>query len=125
MRSKRYMIIILVLMALGLPTRFFSSYLPRWYVNYAGDFLWAMLIFFLCCLLFRLKTQKSLFVASFIVCCIECSQLFHPPWLEYLRSIKVFSLILGFDFSWTDIAVYSMGLSLAALINLQFTKAMN
>ena len=47
---------------------------------------------------------------------IEISQLFHPQWLEYLRSFKEFALILGFTFLWSDIAAYTLGISTGVLM---------
>ncbi len=114
---KIYIPIILCLFVIGLPTRTIPEYLPYWYVNYAGDFLWAMLIFFLYCLVLRLKTIQAFYFALATTYLIEITQLFHPVWLETLRSIKVFALILGFTFLWSDIVAYTLGILLGAMID--------
>ena len=48
---------------------------------------------------------------------IEMTQLFHPPWLETLRSFKLFALVFGYSFLWVDILIYTLGISLGALID--------
>ena len=119
---KIYFPVVLCLIALGLPSRISPEHFPRWYVLYAGDFLWAALVFFLYCLIFNLKTKYAAAAAAITACLIEFSQLFHPVWLEQLRSIKVFSLALGFGFLWTDLIAYAFGIVAAASIDLLIVR---
>ncbi|WPD24149.1 MAG: DUF2809 domain-containing protein [Candidatus Electrothrix scaldis] len=113
-----YTPIIVSLIALGLPARLAPQYLPNWYVTYAGDFLWAMLVYFLYALLFRLSTQFAFVIALVTAYLVEISQLFHPAWLDYLRSIRLLGFVLGFGFLWSDLVAYTLGISLAAGIDL-------
>jgi len=112
-----YIPIIAIIIALGLPARLAPQYLPGWYVTYAGDFLWAMLVFFLYALLFRLSTKFCFCIALLTAYLIEISQLFYPAWLDYLRSIRLLSFVLGFGFLWSDLIAYTLGVSLAAGID--------
>lgn len=112
-----YIPICILIVALGLPARVFQEYLPRWYTMYFGDFLWAMLIYFLYALMFRLKIRKAFQVAMLTAYAIEVSQLFSPAWLEYLRSFKILALILGYTFLWSDIAAYTLGIIIGALLD--------
>lgn len=108
----------LVITAFGLPARMIQDRLPGWYVQYFGDYLWAMLVFFVFALaLQRISTLKVAILTLLFTYFIELAQLFHPPWLEYLRSIKVLALILGFTFLWSDIAAYTLGILTGALID--------
>lgn len=116
-RLKIYIPICILIVMLGLPARVFQEYLPRWYTQYFGDFLWAMLIYFLYALIFRLKIRKAFQAAVLTAYMIEISQLFSPVWLEYLRSIKVFALILGHTFLWSDIVAYTLGIIIGALLD--------
>jgi hypothetical protein len=116
---KTYVPISLLIILLGLPARFFQEYLPQWYVLYFGDFLWAMLIYFLYAIIFRLEIKRAFLMAIFTSYAIEISQMFSPDWLEYLRSFKIFALILGYGFLWSDIAAYSLGIAFGALIDSQ------
>ena len=122
MKTKRYLRIylpiMLVITAFGLPARMIQDRLPGWYVQYFGDYLWAMLVFFVFALaLQRISTLKVAILTLLFTYFIELTQLFHPPWLEYLRSIKVLALILGFTFLWSDIAAYTLGILTGALID--------
>ena len=112
-----YLPLIAIIIALGLPARLVPQYLPDWYVTYAGDFLWAMLVFFLYALLFHLSTKFSFCIALLTAYLIEISQLFHPAWLDHLRSIRLLGFVLGFGFLWSDLIAYTLGISLAAGID--------
>ncbi len=109
-----YLPLIGLIIVLGLAARLIPQYLPSWYVSYAGDFLWAMLVFFLYALVLRCSTKTCLWVALLTAYLIEISQLFHPAWLDALRSIRLFGLILGFGFLWSDVLAYTLGIFLAA-----------
>ncbi|MCI5163110.1 MAG: DUF2809 domain-containing protein, partial [Candidatus Electrothrix sp. AX5] len=80
-------------------------------------FVGAMLVFFLYALLFRLPTKFCFCAALITAYLIEISQLFHPAWLEYLRSVRLLSFVLGFGFLWSDLIAYTLGISLAAGID--------
>lgn len=116
-KKMRYVSAICILICLGLPSRQMPEYLPDWYVIYAGDFLWAMLIFFLYGLVFDFSGKKACCYAIATTYLIECSQLFHPAWLEYLRSTTLGALVLGFGFLWSDIVSYTLGIATGTWIN--------
>ena len=109
-----YFPIILLLFAVGLPTRIAPINLPYWYVTYAGDFIWAMMIYFLYRLFFRWELFSTFLITLTTTYLIEISQLFHPAWLDYLRSFKLVGLIIGYSFLWSDIVAYTAGIMLAA-----------
>jgi len=103
--------------ALGLPARIIQHQLPAWYTLYFGDYLWAMLLFFIFALtLQNMSTFKVAITTLLFAYIIEISQFFHPQWLDYLRSIKLFALVLGYSFLWSDIAAYTLGISTGVLI---------
>ena len=112
-----YLLVMVLITAFGLPARTVQDRLPAWYVQYFGDYLWAMLLFFIFALILQnVNTTKVAFVTLLFTYGIEITQLFHPPWLEYLRSIKIFALILGFTFLWSDIIAYTLGIFTGAVI---------
>jgi len=112
-----YFLIMVLLVAIGLPARTIPDQLPMWYVQYFGDYLWAMLLFFGSALIFQnMSTFKEVILTLLFTYCIEISQLFHPQWLEYLRNFKLIGLILGYGFLWSDILAYTLGISTGALI---------
>jgi len=115
--TKIYLLTMVMIAALGLPARTIQDRLPSWYVQYFGDYLWAMLLFFgFALILQNMSTFKVAIVSLLFTYSIEVSELFHPAWLDYLRSIKLFALILGFTFLWSDIVAYTLGISTGALI---------
>jgi hypothetical protein len=103
--------------AFGLPARMVQDQLPAWYVTYFGDYLWAMLLFFIFALILRtMSTFKVALAALSFTYMIEISQLFHPVWLDSIRSIKLFALVLGHGFLWSDIVAYTLGIFTGALV---------
>ena len=107
----------IVITVFGLPARIIEDQLPTGYVQYFGDYLWAMLLFFGFALIFQnTRTFKVAIITLLFTYGIEVSQLFHPQWLENLRRIKLFALVLGFTFLWSDIVAYTLGISTGALI---------
>ncbi len=119
---KNYLLAILVVFALGLPTRVWAEFLPEWYNLYAGDFLWAMLVYFLISLLFGGEIRRKFAAALLFAFCIEFSQLYQAEWLNELRQIKLVGLVLGFGFKWSDLVAYTLGISLAAFLDWKFLK---
>ncbi len=116
-RTSTYLLIMVGITVLGLPARTIQDQLPSWYVQYFGDYLWAMLLFFgFVLILQNMSTFKVAIATLLFTYGIEISELFHPPWLDYLRSIKLFALVLGYTFLWTDIVAYTLGISTGALI---------
>ena len=112
-----YIPIILLLIVIGLPTRIVPDIFPHWFTTYAGDFIWAMMIFFLYRLLFKWGTFKTFLIALATTYLIEITQLFHPAWLEYLRSFKLVGLVIGYSFLWSDIVAYTAGISMGAIVD--------
>ncbi len=112
-----YIITIFIIIALGLPARTTTGLLPLWYINYVGDALWAMMLFFIFGLLFQKCSTLRIFAVSILFTwSIEFSQLYHAPWIDFLRSIKIFALILGFDFVFSDLIAYTIGITTGVLI---------
>ena len=114
---RSYLAVMALITLLGLPARSIPDYLPGWYVGYFGDYLWAMLILFILAVATKASTTRAFVLAVSITYAIEISQLFHPPWLERLRGVKVFALVLGFGFLWSDILAYTLGIATGAALD--------
>jgi hypothetical protein len=97
-------------MLLGLGSRRYGAWLPGWVAAYAGDTLWALLVYWLIGLGWprRAVTWRAVTAISFAFL-IEVSQLFHPAWLEAVRHTLLGSLVLGHDFLWSDLICYTVG----------------
>jgi hypothetical protein len=49
-------------------------------------------------------------IISLLFCwSIEMSQLYHAPWIDDLRHTRFGGLVLGYEFLWSDMVCYSVG----------------
>lgn len=85
---------------------------------YVGDGLWALMIFFGLAFAFHHWSTQTIAAVALIFCfSIELSQLYHAPWIDSLRASSMGGLILGFNFVWSDLLCYSVGVGIGALLN--------
>src|SRR5437870_4231949 len=99
----RYALWVVVVIGAGLASRSEALALPAFVAKYAGDALWALMIFLGLGLL--LPTRGTAVVAGLavLVCCtVECSQLYHAPWIDALRRTWFGKVTLGDTFAWGD-----------------------
>jgi hypothetical protein len=103
---------------LGLASRRYPSVLPEFVATYAGDVLWASMVFWLLTLVRPNGEGRHLAVIAFAMAvAVESSQLYHAPWLDALRASPLGALALGQGFLWSDMACYAVGVMLAAVID--------
>ena len=94
---------------LGLASRRFLGEMP-FIKTYAGDVLWALMVFFGLAFTFNRWPTKAVALATLLFSFgIEISQLYHASWLDSLRATRLGGLVLGFSFVWTDLFCYSAG----------------
>jgi hypothetical protein len=106
-----------VVCLLGIGSRRFGANLPTLIATYAGDTLWALAAFVGIGLLRpKMPTWRVGVLALSFSLLIEISQLYHAPWIDSIRRTTVGSLILGFDFVWSDLACYIAGIALGIAI---------
>ncbi len=78
-----YLIWIIVTMILGLSSRKFGPYLPAFVRDYAGDTLWALMVFWGIGFLFvKMSTGKVMAAALLLSYAIEFSQLYQADWIK-------------------------------------------
>ncbi|GGG42792.1 hypothetical protein GCM10011378_18950 [Hymenobacter glacieicola] len=100
----------LLTIALGVASRRFAPLWPAWVGTYAGDALWALLVFWLVGLGWpRWGSGRVGAVALSFAFGTEFSQLYHAPWLDALRHTWPGSLVLGQGFLWSDLLCYTLG----------------
>lgn len=113
------------MICLGLLSR--SNYipLPTFIAAYAGDTLWALLVFLGFGWLFPAHPtfRVALYAAAFSLG-IELSQLYHTPWLDALRANRLAALVLGQGFLWSDLVCYAVGIVLGVMLE-QLVAQMN
>jgi uncharacterized protein DUF2809 len=123
-RDRRvYALLVLVTIVLGLSSRRYGGALPQFVAAYAGDTLWAAMVFLLLGLAFRRQPTRLLAIvaltASFLV---EFSQLYRDGWLHAVRATRLGALVLGSGFLWSDLLCYAAGVALAAVVDMVLTR---
>ncbi|MEM7234463.1 MAG: DUF2809 domain-containing protein [Planctomycetota bacterium] len=101
----------------GLGSREYADQLPTFLAAYAGDTLWAAMVYVASGIVFptTLPRHRALGALTFSVA-IELSQLYHAPWIDEIRATRLGALVLGFGFLWSDLACYAAGIALSFLI---------
>ena len=114
-----YIIAATIVIIAGLASRRYRGQLPAFLADYAGDTLWALMLFLLVSTLLAgrpILTRVAISLAlAFLV---EISQLYHAPWIDAIRQTTLGGLMLGFGFLWTDLICYSVGIAIGVLSEL-------
>ncbi|MDZ7342530.1 MAG: DUF2809 domain-containing protein [candidate division KSB1 bacterium] len=101
---------ILIITPIGFASKFYRGPSAAW-VNdsLAGMFY----VIFWCLVVFLFfpdsKPWKIAAVVLAITCLLEFLQLWHPPFLEWVRSSFIGATILGTSFVWSDFPYYFLG----------------
>jgi len=113
-----YLAATLVVVGLGLGSRRYADALPSFVATYAGDTLWALMVYLV---LGVVAPSSGLLrragLALLISYADEVSQLFHRPWIDAIRSTTLGGLILGYGFLWSDLACYTVGVAAGVSID--------
>ena len=105
-----YLIGATVVVIAGLASRRYRGQLPVLLAEYAGDTLWALMLFLLVSTLLPGRPIKTRAAASLALAfLVEISQLYRAPWIDSIRQTTLGGLVLGFGFLWTDLVCYSVG----------------
>lgn len=105
-----YIILIISIICLGLVIRKYNDFFGSIIGKYAPDALWSSMVFFIFRLLINKRNNRFIFISTLVFSClIELSQLYHSPWIDSLRNIKILALIIGSGFLWSDIVCYFFG----------------
>jgi hypothetical protein len=100
----------------GLASRRYQAVLPEFVGEYAGDTLWALMLFLLVSTLLAGRIVMSRVTISLVLAfLVEISQLYHAPWIDSIRNTTLGGLVLGFGFLWTDLVCYTVGILIGAL----------
>ncbi len=89
--------------------------LPELVQEYAGDTLWALMVFLGLAFVFRRASTWVLALSALTFSyAIEFSQFIQTPWLDTVRHTRLGGLVLGFGFKWTDLVCYAVGVAIGA-----------
>ncbi|MCY8512237.1 DUF2809 domain-containing protein [Bacillus atrophaeus] len=108
-----------VVMGLGLLSRKILDVLPDVLNIYAGDALWALMIFLGTGFVFHtIKTSWAGLISLAFCYLIECSQLYHADWIDRIRDTTLGGLVLGYGFLWSDLGAYTIGIGIGVVIDI-------
>ena len=106
-----YAVLIAIVIGAGLASRSPKIQLPEFLSTYAGDTLWALLVFLLLGLIFPKKRTLVIALTALTVSfLVEASQLYQQDWLNQIRATRLGALTLGSGFLWSDLACYTVGI---------------
>lgn len=109
---------------LGIGSRRLAASLPGFLAAYAGDTLWAFVAFLgFGLLLPRVPTWGVALLALGFAVLVEISQLYHAPWIDSIRRTRLGGLVLGFDYVWSDLVCYTVGVGLGVVLDLCSSRA--
>jgi hypothetical protein len=112
------MLCAVAVVAIGLGTRRFGTYIPEFVAQYAGDTLWALTVFLgLGIVAPRTPTLHRAILSLVVSYLVEFAQLYHAPWIDSLRNTTLGGLVLGFGFLWSDLLCYTVGVVVGAAID--------
>ena len=110
--------LLLLTIALGLASRRYAA-LPSFIAAYAGDALWAAMVFWIAAFLWpHANTRTLVAVALGLSFAVELSQLYQAPWINEIRATRLGALALGHGFLWSDLVCYAAGIALASVVDL-------
>jgi hypothetical protein len=109
---------VLVLL-LGIASRRIPGLFPEVFGKYPGDALWALAVYCGWAIVMPAASVRRVVIwalaSSFLV---ECSQLYHAPWIDAIRRTTIGHLVLGFTFHSWDFLAYTIGIAVGCLLDL-------
>jgi len=117
------LILILIIIPAGFYSKFYNGSYHIWVNNSLGGALYEIFWCMMICFIF--PKAKAIIIALtvlFVTCSLEIIQLWHPPFLEYLRSYFIGRTILGVSFNWFDFPYYFAGSLVGWLIIYRIQK---
>ena len=109
-RKRWTLISIAIITPLGFYTKGYSGPAFRWVNNSLGGILYVIFWSLLFNLLFtRIRPIMIASIVLLVTCTLEMLQLWHPDFLEAIRSTFMGTTLIGNSFSWLDILHYLIG----------------
>ena len=110
-------VFLLIIIPIGFATKLYSGPGKDWVNNSLGgvfyEMFWCLFIYYVFIKLKHWKIAISVFIATSV---IEIIQLWHPPFLEYIRRYFLGRVLLGTTFSWYDFIYYFIGCGISFLL---------
>jgi hypothetical protein len=122
-KQKWALILLMLITPLGFYTKFYSGPGASWVSDSLGgvfyEIFWCLLVF-----LFLVNARALVIAASIflITCFLEVLQLWHPEFLEFIRSYFIGRTLLGTSFNLYDFIYYFIGSAIGYLILTRLQK---
>ncbi len=109
-RHRPTLLSLVLIVPLGFYSKFYSGFAHQWVNDSLGgafyEIFWCLIAF----LFFDDKAPWKIALTVFLITCsLEFLQLWHPPFLELVRSIFIGRTIIGTSFVWSDFSYYLFG----------------
>jgi hypothetical protein len=109
--ARKYTLVsLIIIVPVGFYSKIYSGAFNEWINNSLGGFFY---VIFWCLVVRLFSGYRNSFYISVIVltvtCLLEFLQLWHPSFLEWLRSCFIGQTILGTTFNWYDFIYYILG----------------
>jgi hypothetical protein len=123
-RQRTHSLCLLVLVvAAGLASRKWAAVLPDLLSSYAGDTLWALMVYLIPGIVRPPGSMgKHAWMALALSFAIEISQLYQADWINAIRHTTLGGLVLGFGFLWSDLLCYGVGVLLGVILEWQWIR---
>ena len=109
--QKRVLLSLLIVTPLGFLFKFYPGPGNYWFNNYGAGLLYE--VFWILSAFFFFHSKRSVYIVPFCVFLITCSleflQLWHPLFLEIIRSAFIGRALIGTTFVWWDFPHYVIG----------------
>ncbi|QYJ67666.1 ribosomal maturation YjgA family protein [Flavobacterium litorale] len=115
-----YLIAIPITIVLGLLIRSIKTILPDVVNLYAGDALYAVMMYYIVAFIVRKPILYKAIIALIICYAIECSQLYQADWINTIRKTLPGRLVLGSGFLYSDLLAYFLGIVVAVGVDYLF-----
>ena len=103
-----------IIIPLGFYSKFYSGPAEVWVNNSLGGILYVIFWSLFASLFFaRIRVWKIAAIILVVTCLLEILQLWHPPFLEVIRSTFIGVTLIGNSFSWLDLVHYVIGFFLS------------
>jgi len=113
-KARKYRFLVITLMVIIVPagfyTKIYTGPLHGWVNNSLGGFFYEIFWCLAAAAVFpRVQPLRIAAWVFLVTSSLELMQLWHPPFLDYLRSGFIGRTILGTTFNWKDFPYYASG----------------
>lgn len=106
----RLILSIILITPFGFATKFYTGPFHAWINDSLGGVLYEMFWCLVAAFFLPKAETRAIALWVFVVTCIlEILQLWHPSFLEAVRSTFIGRTLIGTSFAWTDIPHYAIG----------------